>query len=401
MLSVPESLAPSPLISGGGIAGLTLGILLKERGWNPLVIEREPSPRSAGYMMDFFGTGWDVAERMGLTEALRAIRYPIDSLQYVDNRGVPFLTVPIDRVRRALDDRYVYLLRSDLERVLLDRARHAGLHIRFGTSIASLSDNGDHVHVTFESGQTARADLLIGADGVHSRVRELAFGPETSFSRYLGSYVAAFHAPLDPQVGRSVTLHEEPGRISTFYHLDDNQMDAMLLFRDEDRGSVPAEDRLPRLRRRFDNTPWITSKVLRDLTEREHAPLFFDSLTQIVMPHWSTGRTCLIGDACGCLTLAAGQGSHMAMAGAYVLATELARNRTDHRAAFEAYEKFLKPHVDRKQAAAARLASRFVPSDRSRMWLRRLVVRAMFSRLLLPLFIRLEGSRSVLRGYGD
>ncbi len=389
------------MISGGGIAGLTLAILLKEHGWSPIVIEREPSPRAAGYMMDFFGTGWDVAERMGLTEALRAIRYPIDSLQYVDDRGVPFLTLPMDRVRRALDDRYVYLLRSDLERILLDRARHSGVEIRFGSSISALTDAGDHLQVTFASGETASAGVVIGADGVHSRVRELAFGPESSYSRYLGSYVAALEAPLDPQVSRSVILHEEPGTIATFYHLNDHHMDAMLLFRDDDRGFVPAEERLPLLRRRFENSTWITSKVLAGLAEHEHTPLFFDSLTQIVMPHWSAGRICLIGDACGCLTLAAGQGSHMAMAGAYVLATELGRHRTDHRAAFEAYERFLKPHVDRKRAAAARLASGFVPAVRSRMWLRRLVLRAMFSRFLLPLLIRIEGGRSVLRGYGD
>ncbi len=251
--------------------------------------------------------------------------------------------------------------------------------------------------MTFENGEAATAALVIGADGVHSRVREFAFGPEASFSRYLGCYVAAFHAPLAPEIGRAVVLYEEPDRVTAFYPLSDEQMDTMYLFREDVLGFVGPEDRLPLLRRRFDEAGWITSRVLRDLPES--TPLFFDTLTQIVMPHWSAGRVCLIGDACGCLTLAAGQGSHMAMAGAYVLAAELSRRPDDHAAAFDAYERFLKPFVDRKQAAAARMVAKMVPTTGSWMWLRRLVIRAMFSTYFLPLTLRSMGSRSVLCAY--
>ena len=173
----------------------------------------------------------------------------------------------------------------------------------------------------------------------------------------------------------------------------------MLLFREPTADFVPAAGRLPLLRRRFEQTRWITSNVLCELPE--HTPLFFDTLTQIVMPRWWANRVCLIGDACGCLTLAAGQGSHMAMAGAYVLATELLRHPGNHAAAFSAYEQYLKPRVESKRAAAARLAARFVPSAGSWMWLRRLVLQAMFSRLALPLVIRSEGGQSSLRGYGS
>jgi len=389
--------APSLIISGGGIAGLTLGILLRERGWSPLVVELEPAPSTGGYMMDFFGTGWDVAERMGLTDALRAIRYPIDSLKFVDDHGRPFLDVPIDRIRDALDGRYVYLRRSDLERILLDRAGRAGVAIRFGASIRSLVDVGDGLEATFEDGETARVDLVVGADGVHSRVRELAFGPEASFARRFGCRVAAFHAPLAPAIGRSVMLYEEPDRVAFFYPLSDDRMDAMYVFRDDSPDVVASDDRLPLLRRRYEQAGWITSRVLEGLSDR--TPLFFDVLEQIVMPRWSAGRVCLIGDACGCLTLAAGQGSHMAMAGAYVLASELLRRPDDHESAFRAYEGFLRPHVERKQAEASRMASRFVPSPGSWMWLRRLVIRALFTRPLLRLAMRSMGSRSVLDGY--
>ena len=389
-----ESHARSLIISGGGIAGLTLGILLKEWGWDPLVIEREPAPRPDGYMMDFYGTGWDVAERMGLTDALRAIRYPIDALRYVDDRGRPYLDVPLDRVRRAFGGRYVDLLRSDLERILLERAGRAGVAIRFGTSIASMTDAGDRLEVAFEGGETSSAALVIGADGVHSRVRELAFGPEGRFSRSLGCGVAAFHAPIAPEAEGSVVLFEEPDHVVGFYALSDDHMDALYVFRGDAPAPSKPEDRLPLLRRRFERAGWISARVLDGLDD--HAPLLLDTMTQIVMPRWSAGRVCLVGDACGCLTLVAGQGSHMAMAGAFVLASELSRHPDDHEAAFEAYQRFLRPHVDRKQRAAARLASRFVPSNRSWMWFRRHYLRAMFSELLLPFALRSLGSRSVL-----
>ena len=397
MATASGSNATTVLISGGGIAGLTLGILLKERGWNPLVVEREPSPSRDGYMMDFFGTGWDVAERMGLTDAIRAVRYPIDSLKYVDDAGRAYLDVPLDRVRRALDDRYVYLLRSDLERILLGRAEQVGVAVRYGTSIQSMTDAGDRIDLTFDNGETAVADLVVGADGVHSRVRTLAFGTEESFAHR--SAVASRPSPRRaPEIGRSVVLHEEPDRLAAFYPISDDRMHAMYVFRDDDAPDfVASDDRLPLLRRRFERGGWITSRVLQDLDDQ--TPLFYDSLTQIVMPRWSTGRVCLIGDACGCLTLVAGQGSHMAMAGAYVLATELSRRPDDHAAAFEAYERFLTPHVARKQDAAARVASRFVPSADSWMWLRRLTLRAIFNRFLLRPVMRSMGSRSVLRGY--
>lgn len=127
------------LISGGGIAGLTLGILLKEKGWEPLVIERDPAVRTEGYMMDFFGTGWDVADRMGLLSDIRKIHYPIEYLEYVDRNGNPhFPAVPIDRVRRAFKGKYAYIRRPDLEFILFNRALASGVKIKFGTTIQSI-----------------------------------------------------------------------------------------------------------------------------------------------------------------------------------------------------------------------------------------------------------------------
>ncbi len=386
------------LISGGGIAGLTLGILLKQRGIEPLIVEREPGLRTEGYVMDFFGAGWDVAERMGLVPQLRAINYPIDRMEFVDDRGKPYVSVPIEVVRKALDDRYVYLRRSDLERILYERARAAGVDIRFGASLAALRQDESAVHATFEDGSEQSFDLIFGADGVHSRVRALLFGEERRFARFLGAYVAAFHlASHNFDIGRALKLYEETDRVGAFYPLDARRMDATYVFRHDEVG-VPHERRLDLVRGAYKGAGWILEQVLAAYPGK--APIFFDSMTQIVMPRWYRGRVALLGDACGCLTLLAGQGSHIAMAGAYVLAREISRHGAGNYArAFAAYEALLKPAVDKRQRDAATFAKVFVPSSRSRPWLRRLTIRLMFNPLVLPLVFRWFGAKSVLAGY--
>ncbi len=385
------------LISGAGIAGLTLATLLKGRGFDPLVIERDPGLRREGYMMDFFGSGWDVAERMGLTDALRAIRYPIEALEFVDDEGHVYASVPISRISRALDGRYVYLRRSDLERILYERSQAAGVRVRFGTTIAGIAQDDDTVHVTFNDGSQADFDLVFGADGLHSRVRSLVFGPEKRFARFLGGYVAAFHVQgLNRFVGRALKLHEETNRLGALYPLDADHADATYVFR-HDEIELPADERLAFVKEQFKGSHWILEDVLREYRGSE--PIYFDSLTQIVMPEWSKGRVALLGDACGCLTLLAGQGSHMAMADAFVLARELERHGGDHDAAFAAYQAMMKPPVDERQRDAAQFARYFIPDPRSRPWLRRLVIALLFSPLLLPLVFRWFGARSVLKHY--
>jgi 2-polyprenyl-6-methoxyphenol hydroxylase-like FAD-dependent oxidoreductase len=382
------------LISGGGIAGLTFAIELKRYGFEPLVIERQNGPRAEGYMMDFFGTGWDVASRMGLTERLREVRYPIDAVEFVDAAGKPYVEAPIERVRDALGGKYVYLRRPDLEGILAQRAREVGVEVRYGTSLASLDDRGNGVYVRFENGGEDAFALVVGADGVHSRVRALAFGPEQQFVRFLGLYVAAFHVPSESfSIGRKVKLYEETDHFAFLYPLSETRLDATLCFRHAEM-SVPREDRIGFLAREFHNGGWITRDVIAAYTGKE--PVYFDSATQIVMAQWHKGRVALIGDACPCLTLLAGQGSHMAMAGGYVLAQELARHNNDYAAAFAAYQAFLKPPVDKRQKDAASFAGMFVPSKNSRRWLRRLFFKLFFSRAFLALGFRYFGATSIL-----
>jgi 2-polyprenyl-6-methoxyphenol hydroxylase-like FAD-dependent oxidoreductase len=238
---------------------------------------------------------------------------------------------------------------------------------------------------------------VFGADGVHSGVRRLIFGEQRQFERFLGGYVAAFHLKRHKfAIGRALKLHEEPDRVAAFYPLDDKRVDATYVFRHDEVQLLP-EDRLSFVRKEFKGAGWIAEAMLKAYRAKE--PIYFDSLTQIEMPHWHQGRVALLGDACGCLTLLAGQGSHLAMAGAYVIARELQRHDGDYAAAFAAYQAMLKPAVTKRQKDAAAMAHYFIPSARSRPWLRRLTIKLIFSPPVLPLMFRWFGAKSVLEGY--
>jgi 2-polyprenyl-6-methoxyphenol hydroxylase-like FAD-dependent oxidoreductase len=387
------------LISGAGIAGLTLGTLLSEDGWDVLVVEKDPELRAEGYMMDFYGAGWDVAGRLGILDAVREVRYPIASLEYVDHAGQPrFPPVPLDRIREALNGRYTSIRRPDLARVLYRRALEAGVTVRFGTSIRMLEDNGEEVNVGFDDGTSRSYGLLFGADGVHSRVRELGFGPEKEFARFLGYYVAAVHVPGgDIPVKDSVTIYEEPGRVMWVYPISDRTTSVLFAFEHEEIGHLPHEERLPFVRENYKGAAFGAEKILREYPPT--GPLYFDAMTQIVMPSWSRGRVALLGDACGCLTLLAGQGSHMAMAGAWVIATELERHDGDFPEAFRAYERFMHPVIEKKQDEAIRAARVFVPSSSRQMVFRYLLLRLIFSPIFIRRFFAGLGGKSVLDGY--
>jgi 2-polyprenyl-6-methoxyphenol hydroxylase-like FAD-dependent oxidoreductase len=381
------------LISGAGIAGLTLAIQLRQHGFEPLVVEQAKAPRTEGYMMDFFGGGWDVAERMGLIERLSAIRYPIDALSFINGDGKPYVEVPIERLRDALDGHYIYLRRPDLERVLAERAKELGVEVRYGLSLHRLHSLRDRVHAIYDNGRVDDFDLVIGADGLHSCVRDLTFGHARQFMHFLGLYVAAFHlARGAKRLERQCRLFEETDRTAFFYPLDEERMDATYVFRHAEEEVLPGQS-LAFVKAQYRGGGWIIDDVLREY--EGDAPIYFDPATMIVMPRWHRGRVALVGDACGCLTLLAGQGSHMAMAGAYVLAEELARHDS-HREAFAAYQAAIKPHVDRKQKESAAFANMFVPNGRSQPWLRHLAIRLMFSGLGLPLAMKWFGTRSVL-----
>jgi 2-polyprenyl-6-methoxyphenol hydroxylase-like FAD-dependent oxidoreductase len=179
------------LISGAGIAGSTLAYWLLRWGFEPTLIDRAPSPRPGGYMIDFWGLGYDVAERMNLLPVLLSDGYRIDELQLVDTHGAKVGGFDGRIFRSATDNRLVSLLRADLARRLYATVE-GKVETMFSDSVRTLSEDNGGVDVTFERSKSRRFDLVVGADGLHSAVRPAAFGQAGAYERYLGYCAAAF-----------------------------------------------------------------------------------------------------------------------------------------------------------------------------------------------------------------
>lgn len=340
------------LICGAGIAGLTLAWWLRRDGWAVTVVERSPGPRPDGYMMDFFGSGYDVAERMGLVDQVMAADAGITGLRYTTPDGAPRGGVEYASMRAALRGRLASIMRGDLDRIL--REAQPDLDIRYGVSLADLA--------TLTDGSPIDADLVVGADGIHSRVRELAFGPQRRFLRPLGYHTASYlldDADLAAAVGSRFRVVAEPGRQVGLYPAGGRVATMFLRAARE----PLAEDPRALLRREFAGLGELADRAL------EHCPAdpYYDEVAQVEAPVWHTGRVVLIGDAAHAVSLMAGQGASMAMAAAWVLAGELGAGVP---AALPAYEARMRPFAEAKQRSGRRAARWMLPDRRWRIALR-------------------------------
>lgn len=327
-------------------------------------------------MIDFFGSGYDAAERLGLLPILEGIHYPIAWLSFQAPDGTTRFRIAYETMRRLLGGRHFNFMRGDLERVLFE-ALDRSVDVRFGSAIDAIAQNGDGVEVTLGDGSRERADLLVGADGVHSHVRGLAFGGHGPFVRQLGYHTAAFvfeDAAMQTEVGNAFATLTVPGRQLALYPIRGGKIATFWVHRADgevpDGGDVAARREL---RQVYGDLGWLIPKVL-DHGERARG-IYFDTVSQVIMPRWSAGRVVLLGDACQCVSLLAGQGASMAMGGAYVLAEELERSRGDAASAIAAYEQRLRPAILKKQKAGRGIARWFVPESRARLAVRDVVMR--------------------------
>lgn len=365
------------LISGAGVAGPALAYWLHRSGFEPTVVEHAPSLRTGGYVVDFWGLGYDIAEAMGLSSDLERLGYHIRELCVVGDDGQRSTGFGTGIFAELTGGRYVTIRRSDLSRLLLERAQPI-TDVLFGDAIEALSEDRDGVAVTFAHAPPRRFDLVLGADGLHSRVRELAFGPQEQFETSLGYTVAAFEASgYRPRDQDAYIMHNEPGCMLGRVALRDDRTLFLFVF-----SEPPSESRARRdltaqkavLRQRYAGRAWETSRILDALDASDN--LYFDRVSQIHMPHWSRRRIALVGDAAFCVSLMAGQGSALAMTAAYVLAGELGRPGASHYDAFERYECLLRPYIATKQRAAKSFSSAFAPKTTLGLVLRNLVVSA-------------------------
>jgi 2-polyprenyl-6-methoxyphenol hydroxylase-like FAD-dependent oxidoreductase len=366
------------IINGAGIAGPTLAYWLRQAGHEVLLVESAPQLRSGGYVIDFGLVGYDVAEKMGLILRIRELGYQVKEMRFVDRHGRKRGGTSTDAFRRLLHGRYTSLRRSDLAATIYD-ALDGGVETVFGDSVAGIEDEGHRVRVNFDRAHPREADLVIGADGLHSRVRQLAFGPDAGVEVSLGYHVAAFevegYRPRDELVYLGYGV---PGRQIFRFSMRDDKTLFLFAFRDEylKTGSPTGEqERKAALAHAFADVGWECPGILAALAGVRD--FYYDRVSQIRLERWTKGRTALVGDAAACVSLLAGEGAGLAMAEAYVLAGELCNCGGDHGAAFARYQEQLMPFLKRKQAAAAKFASSFAPKTSFGITFRNLVTRLM------------------------
>lgn len=362
------------LIVGTGIAGPTLAHWLQRAGHRPTLVERAPQLRTGGYLIDFWGAGFEVADRMGIVPELIRRGYRAQEVRQVDREGAR-ITSMNPEVFVGPEARYVSLSRSDLAAVIYE-ALGDGVETIFDDTVRELDDDGTRVHVAFERSATRSFDLVVGADGLHSRVRRLVFGPRGDYERYLGFKIAAFDLDgFRPREELVAQLYTEVGYQVTAFPMRDDATMFAITFVDEHH-EVPAtrEEQEALVRTRLAGAGWHAPEILERMSS---APAFYmDRVSQIRMTSWSRGRVVLLGDAAACPSLLSGQGSALAMVEAYVLASQLA-HAPDHVAAFAGYEQSLAPLLHAKQKGAERLALAFAPKSRFQLFVRNGVMKLM------------------------
>jgi 2-polyprenyl-6-methoxyphenol hydroxylase-like FAD-dependent oxidoreductase len=376
------------LISGAGIAGTTLAYWLRRFGFKPVIVEHAPKLRKGGYGIDFWGIGIDIAEKMGILPALREADLSFSQLTFVDGNGRPKAKLDYDNLKKIMNGRAYTLLRSDLARIIYDQL-DKDIEMIFDDSVAKILETETCVRVTFTSGLIRDFDLVIGADGLHSKVRDLVFGDEAQFERYYGYYTASYTITERSAKPQTFQMYSVPGKQVSTYSTKDGKTTTFYIFSSlrkllHDHTDVEAEKNI--LRNEFANAGWQCRELIASMDNAHD--FYFDVVSQIQMSQWSKSRITLVGDACDCPSLLSGQGSTLAMVGAYVLAGELKDAGGNYETAFSRYQSKFKPFLDQKQKIAQSFAKSFVPKTKFAIWMRNMGLRLMVFPFVSKMFIK-------------
>lgn len=347
------------LISGASIAGTATAYWLRQHGFTPTVVERAPSLREGGYKVDIRGVALDVIERMGLLDAVRARSTDMRIATHYDGKGRRIAEMDADLFggREGTD---AEIMRGDLNELLYDLTRDDVEYI-FDDSITGISEDGT---VTFERSAPRRFDLVVGADGVHSNTRRLAFGDESSFVRDLGYYISICTVPNRLGLDREEAVHAAPGRTANVYSTrQDANAKALFMWSSQplayDHRDLAQQKEL--LAQAMAGVEWEVPELLEAV--RGSTDFYFDSVSQIHMDRWSKGRVVLVGDAAYCASPASGQGTSLALVGAYVLAGELAAGD-----GVDGYEREMRGFVDVNQKLGPANVKGMVLPSRAVIW---------------------------------
>jgi 2-polyprenyl-6-methoxyphenol hydroxylase-like FAD-dependent oxidoreductase len=347
------------IICGAGIAGLTLAVCLAQRGWQVVIVDRGQSARGEGYMIDLFGSGYEAARRMDLMARLQGVEYEFTSIRWLNATGRTTARLRYRTLKELFDSRLMSLMRSDLERVLLEQLP-PGVALRLGAWVTQVRTPVGGVEALLSDGSVEDADVLVGADGIRSRIRDLTFGDGSSWIRFLGFHTAAFvinDPALCGQLGGDLNLLSTPGRQVGLYPVRDGNVAAFFVHRAS--GTPPLISPSDALVNVYGDLKWHLPALL------EHAKalpgFLYEHVGQVVIPHWYRGRIALLGEACQAVSLLPGQGAALSMAAAFVLAEELTRN-DDVKAALARYEHRVRPPLAQMRRAGRKSAEWLVPA---------------------------------------
>lgn len=363
------------LVSGAGIGGLTTAYWFNQIGWDVVVLEKAESLRKGEFIIDFQGSGWDVAEKMGITDELKARETGITALSFKNHKDEEHVYLNMDDFSAlvGVKGKMVSINRRELQDLLFEKVAD-NVEIRYGSSVTQLSETDTSVDVQINDGETETFDLVVGADGLHSNIRKLVFGEEKDLTRYLGYFVGAYNVTgLTTGEPNVMNILRQPNKQATFLDKGDGTGLAMMVFKDEKGDYVPSNQRKALLQETFKDMQGIIPDALNAITDDMN--IYLDTTTQVVMPKWYSKRVALIGDAGYCLTLVSGQGASMAMAGAYILAKEIEKaGNTEHNAesmeqALANYDNRLRDFVTDLQNKTRKFAKQFVPSSEFGIWI--------------------------------
>ncbi|MEV6431213.1 FAD-dependent monooxygenase [Nocardia sp. NPDC051463] len=361
------------LISGAGIGGSTLAFWLAHRGFEVTVVERAAGARSSGNPVDVKGPAVEVVEQMGVLPQLRAAGSEVSRLTFVDGRGRRVAHIDLKAFQGSAGVREVEVPRADLAKILLDAGREQ-YELRWNDTVTDLAQDPAGVDVTFAAAPPRRFDLVIGADGLHSAVRRSTFGEATAFLSHQGIYVATLRIAEPLGSDREVLIYNTPGR-ALAVHPTGGRAVAAFMFRHQ---GIPGYDHRDTERHKrtlieaFTDQGWRVPELLDRV--RDTDDLFFDSVSKGELPRWSDGRVALLGDAASCVSLF-GDGTTLAIAGAYTLAEALTADPDDHQAAFRNYERRHRVVVEPKLNGVTAAAALLIPATRAGIAIRNAATR--------------------------
>lgn len=340
--------APRAVVSGGSIAGFATAFWLARAGWEVTVLERAAAFRDGGQNVDVRGTAREVLDRMGLTQAVKDLNTTETGTVFVDERGQVIAELPANGPDGATAE--LEVLRGDLARVVHD-ALPPTVQVRYDATIAAVDDQPAGVRLTLASGDLLDADLLVVAEGVRSSTRDLVLGDEADLRPLDIDMVFGTIARTAGDDDRW-RWHNTVGGRQIHLRPDNRGTTRAILAHSpsEDLASLDLDDALIRLRDRFADAGWEAPRVLDGFADSDD--VYVDSLAQVRMERWHTGRVCLVGDAAWCVTPVGGGGSSLALVGAYVLAASVtgsAAGPADLATGLAAYEDWMRPLVARAQ----------------------------------------------------